>query len=156
METSANRGANAANGDVFRLAQGDVPQVARLDQALRAATGSAQRLQIVLSNGEHITLPDDVQRALALVTREMATGNGVAVVPVHHELTTHEAAAVLHVSRPHLIRMLDEGRLPSRKIGTHRRIRFDDVMAYRAREEDEREALLACIAQESQSLGLEF
>jgi len=156
METSANRGANAANGDVFRLAQGDVPQVARLDQALRAATGSAQRLEIVLSNGEHMTLPDDVQRALALVTREMATGNGVAVVPVHHELTTHEAAAVLHVSRPHLIRMLDEGRLPSRKIGTHRRIRFDDVMAYRAREEDERDALLARIAQESQSLGLEF
>jgi len=156
METSANRGANAANGDVFRLAQGDVPQVARLDQALRAATGSAQRLEIVLSNGEHMTLPDDVQRALALVTREMATGNGVAVVPVHHELTTHEAAAVLHVSRPHLIRMLDEGRLPSRKIGTHRRIRFDDVMAYRAGEEHERDALLARIAQESQSLGLEF
>ena len=156
MEASANRGVNGADGDVFRLAQSDVPQVARLDLALRAATGSAQRLKIVLSNGEHMTLPDDVQRALALVAREMATGNGVAVVPVHHELTTHEAAAVLHVLRPHLIRMLDEGRLPFRKVGTHRRIRFDDVMAYRAREEDEREALLARIAQESQSLGLEL
>jgi len=156
MEASANRGINAADGDVFRLAQSDVPQVARLDQALRAATGAARRLEIVLSNGEHMTLPDDVQRVLALVAHEMATGNGVAVVPVHHELTTHEAAAVLHVSRPHLIRMLGEGRLPSRKVGTHRRVRFDDVMAYRAREEDEREALLARIAQESQSLGLEF
>jgi excisionase family DNA binding protein len=156
METSANRGVNAADGDVFHLAQSDIPQAARLDQALRAATGRAQHLEIVLSNGEHMTLPDDVQRALALVAREMATGNGVAVVPVHHELTTHQAAAVLHVSRPYLIRMLDEGRLPSRRVGTHRRIRFDDVMAYRAREEDAREALLACLAQESQSLGLEF
>jgi hypothetical protein len=52
--------------------------------------------------------------------------------------------------------MLDEGRLPSRKVGTHRRIRFDDVMAFRARQEEEREALLARVAQESQSLGLEF
>ena len=156
MEASANRGISAADGDVFLPAQSDAPQVATLDQALRAAAGSAQRLEIVLSNGEHVTLPDNIQRALALVAREIATGNGVAVVPVHHELTTHEAAAVLHVSRPHLIRMLDEGRLPSRKIGTHRRIRFDDVMAYRAGEEHERDALLARIAQESQSLGLEF
>ena len=156
MEASANRGISAADGDVFLPAQSDAPQVARLDQALRAAAGSAQRLEIVLSNGEHVTLPHDIQRALALVAREMATGNSVAVVPVHHELTTHEAAAVLHVSRPYLIRMLDEGRLPSRKVGTHRRIRFDDVMAYRAREEHEREALLARIAQESQSLGLKF
>jgi excisionase family DNA binding protein len=156
MEASANRGINPAGGNVFRLAQSDIPQVARLDQALRAAAGTARRLEIVLSSGEHVTLPDDVRRALALVAREMATGNGVAVVPVHHELTTHEAAAVLHVSRPHLIRMLDEGRLPSRKVGTHRRIRFDDVMAFRARQEEEREALLARVAQESQSLGLEF
>ena len=142
MEASANKGINSADGDVFRPAQSDVAQVARLDQALRAATGTARRLEIVLSDGEHMTLPDDVQRALALVAREMATGNSVAVVPVHHELTTHEAAAVLHVSRPYLIRMLDEGRLPSRKVGTHRRIRFDDVMAHRAREEDRKSTRL--------------
>jgi DNA binding domain, excisionase family len=156
MEASAKRSINTAEDDVFRPAQSDAPQVARLDQALRHATGSAQVLEIVLSDGEHMTLPDGIQRVLALVAREMATGNGVAVVPVHHELTTHEAAAVLHVSRSHLIRMLDDGRLPYRKVGAHRRIRFDDVMADHAREEAEREALLARIAQESQRLGLEF
>jgi excisionase family DNA binding protein len=156
MEAAAKRSINTAGEDVFRPAQGDESQMARLDAALRGAARNSQRLEIVLSDGQLMTLPDGIQQALALVAREMATGNGVAVVPVHHELTTHEAAGVLHVSRPHLIRMLDEGRLPSRKVGTHRRIRFDDVMAYRAREEAEREALLARIAQESQHLGLEF
>jgi len=155
METSAKRSVIPAD-DVFQPSQDDDAQIARLDEALRDATGSAQRLEIVLSNGERMTLPDGIQRALALVARELATGNGGAVVPVHHELTTHEAAAALYVSRPHLIRMLDEGRLPSRKVGTHRRIRFDDVMAYRAREEARREVLLARISQESQRLGLEF
>ena len=155
MERLARRSVIPAD-DVFQPSQDDDAQIARLDEALRDAMGSAQHLEIVLSNGERIALPDDIQRALALVTRELGTGNGVAVVPVHRELTTHEAAAVLCVSRPHLIRMLDEGRLPSRKVGTHRRIRFDDVMAYRAREEAQREALLARISQESQRLGLEL
>ena len=155
MEASAKRSIIPA-ADVFQPSQDDGTQMARLDAALCDAAGRAQHLEIILSDGEHMTLPDGIQRVLAHAVRELATGNGVAVVPVHHELTTYEAAAVLHVSRPHLIRMLDEDRLPSRKVGTHRRIRFDDVMAYRAREEAQREALLARISQESQSLGLEF
>jgi excisionase family DNA binding protein len=156
MEASAKGIVGAAGDDVFTSSKGDAPQIARLDQALRDVEGASRRLEITLSDGQRVGVPDGIRRALALVAREMAAGNGVAVIPVHHELTTHEAAAALHVSRPHLIRMLDEGRLPYRKIGTHRRIRYDDVMAYRAREEERREALLARIARESQDLGLEF
>ena len=156
METSAQGRTGAVGQRVVSPAAADGPETVRLDEALRAAVVAERRLEIVLSDGERMKLPEGIQRVVALAAREMATGNGVAVVPVHHELTTHEAAAALHVSRPFLIRLVDEGRLPSRKVGKHRRIRFDDVMAYRAREDDEREALLARIARESQSLGLEF
>ncbi len=155
MEASLNKAAAKA-GDIYRPSASDEAQAARLGEALRQRGKGAQRLQLVSHSGDRMAIPDAVLRALARVAQEMAKGNGVAVVPVHHELTTHEAAALLHVSRPQLIRMLDEGRLPHRRVGTHRRVRFDDVIAYRDREEARREALLARIARESQELGLEF
>jgi len=156
MEASPKKSATPL-ADVVIEASGDDPEViARLDEVLRRAADGVAAPELVSSSGERVAIPEGVARALARVAREMAKGNSVAVVAVHHELTTHEAAALLHVSRPHLIRMLDEGRLPFRKVGSHRRVRFDDVAAFRAREEARREALLARIAKESQDLGLEF
>jgi len=155
MEASLNKAAVAAD-DVYRPSASDEAQAARLDEVLGQPAADASRLRLMSPTGDRIVIPDVVLRALARVTHEMARGNGVAVVPLRHELTTHEAAALLHVSRPHLIRMLDEGRLPYRRVGTHRRIRFDDVTAYRAREEERREAFLARIARESQEMGVEF
>ena len=156
MEASPTKLAGAASDHVFRPSAADESQIACLDQMLRQADDAVSSPALVSPGGDRVTIPAGVLRVLARVAREMAKGNGVAVVPVHHELTTHEAAALLYVSRPHLIRMLDTGRLPFRRVGSHRRVRFDDVMALRAREEAQREALLTRIAQESQDLGLEF
>ncbi len=156
MEASPRRSTGAGSDVVFLPATAETAQIALLDRSLHAGAGPAGSVEVSSATGVRITVPDSVVQVLALVAREMAAGNGVAVVPVHYELTTHEAAVLLHVSRPHLIRMLDEGRLPFRRVGTHRRIRFDDVMARRDREEAEREALLTRLAQESQALGLEF
>jgi excisionase family DNA binding protein len=155
MEASPKKAAVTAD-DTYRPSASDEAQAARLEEVLRQPPTGAPRPQLLSPTGDRIVIPDAVLRALARVTHEMARGNGVAVVPLHHELTTHEAAALLHVSRPQLIRMLDQGRLPHRRVGTHRRIRFDDVTAYLAREEERREALLARIARESQEMGLEF
>lgn len=155
MEASPHKAAATAD-DIYEPSASDEAQAARLDEALRQRATGARRPQLVTRTGDRVAIPDAVLRAFARVAHEMARGNGVAVVPVHHELTTHEAAALLHVSRPQLIRMLDEGRLPHRRVGTHRRVRFDDVIAYRDREEARREALLARIAREAQELGLEF
>ena len=156
MEASPKNPVVAASDHVFRPSAADEPQLARLDHLLWQADDAVSGPELVSPGGDRVTIPAGVLRVLARVAHEMAKGNGVAVVPVHHELTTHEAAALLHVSRPHLIRMLDAGRLPYRKVGSHRRVRFDDVMALHAREEAQREALLTRIAQESQDLGLEF
>jgi len=156
MEASPKKSVAPLADDVIKPSADDSDVLARLDEVLRGTAGGAQGPELVSSSGERIAIPVGVVRALARVAREMAKGNSVAVVPVHYELTTHEAAAALHVSRPHLIRMLDEGCLPYRKVGSHRRVRFDDVSAFLAREEARREALLARIARQAQELGLEF
>jgi len=156
MEASLKKSAAPPANDVIESSGEDPEVIARLNEVLRSAADGVVGPELVSPSGERVVIPPSVARVLARITREMARGNGVAVVAVHHELTTREAAALLHVSRPHFIRMLDEGRLPFRKVGSHRRVRFDDVAALLAREEARREALLARIAKESQDLGLEF
>jgi excisionase family DNA binding protein len=71
------------------------------------------------------------------------------------ELSTQEAAAFLNVSRPFVVKQIDEGRLPCRKVGRHRRILFDDLMAYQQVLHEETEAALQALADQAQSLSLD-
>jgi excisionase family DNA binding protein len=84
----------------------------------------------------------------------MARGNAVRVIPQHAELTTGEAAELLNVSRPYVVRLLDEGRIPSHKVGTHRRVLLKDAMAYREEHYRPRSAVLDRMAAIDQELGL--
>ena len=86
----------------------------------------------------------------------MAAGRGVTLIPENAELTSVQAADVLNVSRPFLIKLLEENVLPHRKIGKHRRIRMEDVMAYKAKIDREREAVLDQLAREGQELGMGY
>ena len=84
----------------------------------------------------------------------MARGNAVTLIPVHAELTTREAAGMLNISRPSLIQVLDEGKIEYRRIGTHRRIRFDSLMKYKRQADAARRAALAGLAAYDQELGV--
>jgi excisionase family DNA binding protein len=84
----------------------------------------------------------------------MSHGNAVAVTPIQAELTTQQAADLLNISRPSLIQLLDEGKLPHRKVGTHRRVRFDSVMKFKSRADAARRAVLAKLAAYDQQLGI--
>ncbi len=85
---------------------------------------------------------------------EMGRGNTVTVIPVHPELTTQEAADMLDISRPSLIQLLNEGKMEFRKIGTHRRVRFESVIAYKRRVHAERLAALAELAAYDHEIGI--
>jgi len=84
------------------------------------------------------------------ILEAMAAGQGVSLVPENAELTTVQAAAMLNVSRPYLIKLLEESAIPHRKVGKHRRIRMEDVMAYKGRIDREREAVLDQLTLEAQ------
>jgi len=103
-----------------------------------------------------LVLPTSALRLLVDILGELAIGNAVKVVPVHAELTSQEAADLLNVSRPHLVKMLEEGAIPFTKTGRHRRIRFSDLMAFKQRRDDESQDAMEELAQQAQELGMGY
>jgi excisionase family DNA binding protein len=84
----------------------------------------------------------------------MAAGQGVTVVPSHAELTTQQAAEILNVSRPFVIKLLGEGLIDYRTVGTHRRIRADSLLEYKRRDDAARHDAAGELAAMTQELGL--
>lgn len=103
-----------------------------------------------------LELPAGAVALLMDILEAMAAGRGLTLIPENAELTSVQAADVLNVSRPFLIKLLEEGVLPHRKVGKHRRIRMEDVMAYKTKIDADREAVLDQLAKEAQELGMGY
>lgn len=134
------------------LAQESSRQLARLLDEKPAV-----KVQILTENNTDgvVTVPGSAMRMLVQILTEMAEGNAVTLTPIHAELSTQQAADLLNVSRPYLVQLLEQGEIPCRKVGTHRRVLLMDVMAYHQRWYAARSTALAELAAYDQELGLE-
>jgi excisionase family DNA binding protein len=101
-----------------------------------------------------LEIPGSVYEVLVRVVREMDQGNGITIIPVHAELTTQQAADLLNVSRPYLVSLLEKEQLPFHKVGRHRRVRLDDLLAYKEQRDSKRRRLLRDMTREAQEAGL--
>ncbi|MBW4651088.1 MAG: helix-turn-helix domain-containing protein [Kastovskya adunca ATA6-11-RM4] len=109
--------------------------------------------QLVAANGEAIRIPEPIYQVLRQVVHAMALGQAISIVPDEQEMTTQEAADLLNVSRPYLIKLLKQGEIPYTKVGTHRRVRFQDVMEYKQQRDTKRSQLLDELIQLSEEAG---
>jgi excisionase family DNA binding protein len=103
-----------------------------------------------------VVVPRGAFELLLEILGQMANGNAVTIVPVNAEFSTQRAANYLNVSRPYLIGLLDAGKIEYRKVGTHRRIKFADLVKYQQEDYARRRAALDRLTADAQDLGLGY
>lgn len=138
-----------SEGDV-RIARESAPKLSRL----KALPGTVSVTVARGDDQEELTIPGSVLEMLSEILDELADGHSVTVAPVDREVSTQTAADLLNVSRPYLIKQLESGQIPFRRVGSHRRVRLADVLRYRARLEADAERAYAELVALSQELGL--
>jgi excisionase family DNA binding protein len=130
------------------------PELAKVvDLLSHLDTAAERKTRLVGPGGASIVLPASAFEALRAVAAGMAQGMAMTLIPSGHELTTQEAADILRISRPSVIRLLEDGTIPFHKVGTHRRIDIEDVLAYRAKRNEQRRAALRELTEISEEIG---
>jgi len=135
----------------------DVAAIGRLSRLV--AEGGLEHARLLSSDGQTLDIPAPVGKALRQLIPLLARGEVITIASVHRQeeeadLSTVEAADMLHVSRPHLIKLLEQGAIPYTMVGTHRRMRRQDVLAYSQRRHEQNMKILDDMAALAQELGI--
>lgn len=125
-----------------------------VERALERSTVSSDGARLVDADGVSVEVPEEIAALLQAVVRHLKAGHGVSVAALDAELTTTEAAELLNISRPHLIKQLEAGDLDYRLVGSHRRVRLIDVLAYRDRHDARAHEALDEMTRQAEELGL--
>lgn len=143
-----------------RLPSSDEQAAARkVLKVLHERTSSADGLVLATTGApapEWIPVPPGAADLIVALLEELAAGNAVSIVPISAELTTNQAAKILNVSRPYLVKLLEEKKIPFKMVGTHRRIRAKDLFEYKRRDDQERERIADELAEQGQLLGMGY
>lgn len=128
-------------------------EAALIQEIIRILQSEGSQLKLVDANGEAVIIPNSIDQALRQIVQAIASGKSVSIIPQDKELTTQQAADILNVSRPYLIKLLEQGEIPYMTVGTHRRVHIDEVMKYKQQRDTLRRQLLDQLIAESQELG---
>ncbi len=128
--------------------------IQKLEVALSQHAPNTATVRLIGPNGDSLDLPVSVYTLLRHLVHDLAQGHAVTIMPIETELTTQQAADLLNVSRPFIVKLLESGEMPFHTVGTHRRIYLHDLLEYRKRRSENRRQYFARAAQEAQNMGL--
>lgn len=126
-----------------------------VSQRIKSSRKKGVKIKIQ-ETGEFITIPKKALTLLSAIIQNMAEGKTISIVPSNSELSTQQAADMLNVSRPHLIKLLEAKKIPFNKVGSHRRILLKDIMEYKEQLAKQREAQLDFLSNQAQDLNLGY
>ena len=130
-------------------------QIKYIEQLLESVQETeATRPKLIGPQGQEIELPESLFQVLRAAAHDLARNRVVTITAINQDLTTQEAADIINVSRPHLIKLLEEGKIPYFMVGTHRRIYLHGLLEYKKRRDVEERAALAELTQLGQEMGL--
>jgi excisionase family DNA binding protein len=144
--------ATATEREPTLASSGEEKALMELDAALAKDGGE---VRLIVPSGKELRLPEPVREVLRRAVGELARGDGVSVLPVETELTTQQAAELLSVSRPYLVKLLEEEQeIPFHKVGRHRRVKLADLLEYKRGQDEKRRSLLGKLSRDAQEAGL--
>ncbi|BAY49638.1 hypothetical protein SAMD00079811_72670 [Scytonema sp. HK-05] len=112
------------------------------------------KVKLLGANGEQIDIPESLHQVLHHVVQAFVKGRIISIIPENCEMTTQQAADFLNVSRPYLVKLLEQGEIPHIKVGTHRRVPFQDLMKYKEQRDSKRRQALQELIEMSEEAGL--
>jgi excisionase family DNA binding protein len=126
-------------------------------RALAPHVLDAEGVRVRLDDGAEVVLPPAAMRLIVDMLAQMSEGNPVTIIPLHAEMTTQQAADFLNVSRPYFVHeVLEKDKIPYRRLGTHRRILFKDLMAYKAETEAKSRQGFRELTEQAQKLDMGY
>jgi len=150
----------------FREEDAVMPTPHDIEAALRSSKELAslfkageEDVQFIVRRGKQesvLAIPAGAVRLLLSILTQMSEGNAVTLIPINKELTTQEAANLLHVSRPFLVRLLESGDIPYHKVGTHRRIKLTGLLTYKKKMEVHSRKAREELTKEAQELDMGY
>jgi excisionase family DNA binding protein len=132
----------------------DIESIKRVAKNLAAHPDPNRYVLVDDADRIQVQLPASLVRVLVEAANQLAQGNSVAILHYEQELTTQQAADLLSVSRPYLIKLLENGQIPYHHVGSHRRIRIGDLLEYKRSRDRLRRDHLNEMVRVSESLGL--
>lgn len=134
------------------VADDERPALEHLAAVLEQSDPKATK--VLSSDGQQAEVPESVLHLIQQLLAYLAHDRIVTLTPLDKDLTTHQAARLLNVSRPYLIKLLESNQIPYKLVGTHRRIRYQDLIAYKRQADAEQQRALEDLTQLSEELGL--
>lgn len=126
-----------------------------VSQKIKSSRKKGVKIKIQ-ETGEFITIPKKALTLLSAIIQNMAEGKTISIVPSNSEVSTQQAADMLNVSRPHLVKLLEAKKIPFKKVGSHRRILLKDIIEYKEQLTKQREAQLDFLSNQAQDLKLGY